>query len=251
MNLSLTVIPGSALLAPSPEGFEGNLTNLARSLGRKLGVLVNASSATKPRGTKGFSFHWSNAQAKWDVIPANDATWGLDGAEFILYVRADSLSALDKPWSMKEMQYVAKALPPHPGFGSSMRMSARVAARFLAASPDKMEEHSTKAHGFELTGLFGWDDIGGDGGGDGDDEGYRYDREENWSFRDADMILYYEGSGVGRMRMRGEGAAHQLLKSLRLSKSVVEAVAVLTPVYQHDSTFRKFLQSHPQLTKKK
>jgi len=246
MKLSITTVPGSAVLAPDPDGFEGSITNIARELGRKLPVLVNSTTARRPKGTKGFSFHWSNAQAKWDVIPANDGTWPLDGAEFVLYVRADALSPLDKPWSMKEMRYVAKSLPEHPGYGSSMRMAARVAARFLTASPDRMEERVAKAHGFELTGLFGWDNSGGDFDED-DDSGY-YDREENWSFRDADMILHYGGSEVGRMDMNSEGGAIQLLKSLRSSKSVVEAVAVLTPLFRHDSTFRKFLQSHPQLT---
>ena len=138
MKLSITTVPGSAVLAPDPDGFEGSITNIARELGRKLPVLVNSTTARRPKGTKGFSFHWSNAQAKWDVIPANDATWDLDGAEFVLYVRADALSPLDKPWSMKEMQYVAKNLPYHPGFGSSMEgMSGRVASRFLASSDQK------------------------------------------------------------------------------------------------------------------
>lgn len=135
MKLRLDFVPGSATLSPDPEGFEGNIPSLARFLGQKLPVLVNASSARRPRGTKGFSFHWSNAQGKWDVIPANDGTWGLDGAEFLLYVRADALSPLDKPWSMKEMQYVAKELPPHPGYASSTeswsRVARRVVSRFL------------------------------------------------------------------------------------------------------------------------
>lgn len=133
MKLRLDFVPGSATLTPDPEGFQGDITTLARSLGGKLSVLVNASTAHRPRGTKGFSFHWSNAQAKWDVIPANDGTWPLDGAEFVLYVRADALSPLDKPWSMKEMQYVAKGLPHHPGYAASLEaMSGRVASRYLA-----------------------------------------------------------------------------------------------------------------------
>ena len=136
-------------------------------------------------------------------------------------------------------------------FSPSMRMAARVAARFLAASVDKMEERGGKAHGFELVGLFGWDNHGGDSPSDDDDDGYNYDREEDWSFRDADMILHYGGEEIGRMDMRSEAAALQLIKSLRGSKSVLEAIAVLTPLFRQDGTFRKFLQSHPQLTRGK
>lgn len=135
MKLCLQFKPGAALLTPLVDGERcgavvETIHGLTHALGKQLITLVNASTATKPKGTKGFSFHWSNAQAKWDVISANDATWGLDGAEFILYVRADALSPLNKPWSLKEMEYVAVTLPAHPGFSSSMRMAQRVASRF-------------------------------------------------------------------------------------------------------------------------
>lgn len=108
------------MLAPAVPGntdtvIEGDIPSLAAALGRKLTTLVHARSVTRPRGTRGFSFHWSNAQARWDVIVANDPTWTLDGAEFLVYVRVDALSPLGKPWSLKEMQYVAAKLPPHPG----------------------------------------------------------------------------------------------------------------------------------------
>ena len=181
------------------------------------------------------------------MIAANDPTWGLDGAEFLVYFKVGVLSPLGKPWTLKEMQYVAQRLPPHPGFSRAV-MASRVAARFLLASPDRMVEQGAKAHGFELLGLFSWDNIGGGSSDDDSDGGYDYDRDDDWSFRDADMILYYGGSEVGRMDMSSESAAIQLLRSLRGSRSAVEAVSVLTPLFRHDSTFRKFIQSHPQLT---
>jgi len=251
MKLSLQFKPGSALMTPFSEGSQGvvveGLHDVPRALGRRLSTLVSASTATKPRGTRGFSFHWSNAQAKWDVISANDPTWALDGAEFILYVHPTALSPLNKSWTLKEMQYIAASLPPHPGFSRAV-MAARVAARFIAASPDRMDERSAKAHGFELVGLFGWDNHGDSYD---DDDGYNYEREGDWSFRDADMILYYGDSEIGRMDMDSESGALRLLKSLKESRSAKEAIAVLTPLFQHDRTFRNFLQSHPQLIKGK
>jgi len=68
----------------------------------------------KVRGAvKAFSFHWSNVQNAWDVIIIRDFPWGIDGAEFILFVGPDALSPLGEVWTLTEMKYVAKGLPRH------------------------------------------------------------------------------------------------------------------------------------------
>jgi hypothetical protein len=69
---------------------------------------------------KAYSFHWSNAQAAWDVITARQFPWSLDGAEFILFVGSGAVSLLGKPWGLSEMKYVARALDHHPGYAGSM-----------------------------------------------------------------------------------------------------------------------------------
>lgn len=143
MKLSLTVTLGMALFnsyeqevllksIPTAE-VEGEIPAMAAILGRNLSTLVRGTQVTKPKGTRGFSFHWSNAQAKWDVIAANDPTWGLDGAEFLVYFKAGVMSPLGKPWTLKEMQYVAQRLPPHPGFSRAV-LASRVVRRFLEES---------------------------------------------------------------------------------------------------------------------
>ena len=92
---------------------------------------VGTRSVPKPVGKmKGFSFHWSNAQAAWDVITATSADLSMvDGADFILFCPLTTLSPLGRPWSLTEMKYVAKALGNHPGYGSSMEGGQRWAAR--------------------------------------------------------------------------------------------------------------------------
>ena len=140
MKLSLTVEPGMAIFnsyeqevllkSIFTDTVEGDIASMASLLGRHLSTLVRGTQVAKPKGTRGFSFHWSNAQAKWDVIAANDPTWSLDGAEFVVYLRASALSPLGKPWTLKEMQYIAQRLPAHPGFSRAV-MAARVARRFL------------------------------------------------------------------------------------------------------------------------
>jgi hypothetical protein len=258
MKLCLTVSPGSALFTSYEQEIlykstytaevEGDIPSIAALLGKHLTTLVRGTHATKPKATRGFSFHWSNAQAKWDVIAANDPTWGLDGAEFLVYMKAGALSPLGKPWTLKEMQYVAQRLPPHPGFSRAV-MASRVAARFITASPDKMEERVAKAHGFELSGMFSWDNPSG--GYDMDDDGYRDDgHRDDWVFRDADLILYYKNQAVGREQLISERSALQFMKSFRDSKSTYEAVVILNTVFGHDRDFQRFVQNHPQLTQR-
>lgn len=88
----------------------------------------------KVRGAlKAFSFHWSNAQNAWDVISVSrDLPWGLDGAEFILFIGPKALSPVGKLWTLAEMRYVAKGLNPHPGAAFAVRatMVSRVTQRY-------------------------------------------------------------------------------------------------------------------------
>lgn len=98
---------------------------------------VGSRAIPKPSGKyRGFDFHWSNAQAAWDVITATP-NMDVDGATFVLWCPLDgsSLSPLKRPWSLKEMQYVAKYLGAHPGYAGSYeasnpRMTQRVAMRY-------------------------------------------------------------------------------------------------------------------------
>jgi len=98
---------------------------------------VGSRAIPKPPGKyRGFDFHWSNAQGAWDVITAMP-NMDVDGATFVMWCPLDgsSLSPLKRPWSLKEMQYVAKSLGAHPGFANSYeasnpRMARRVAARY-------------------------------------------------------------------------------------------------------------------------
>lgn len=84
----------------------------------------------KIRGAmKAFSFHWSNSQNAWDVIAIREFPWGIDGAEFILFVGADAVSPLGKIWTLTEMKYVAKGLPRHPSAPSSTSWGLRSATR--------------------------------------------------------------------------------------------------------------------------
>jgi hypothetical protein len=88
------------------------------------------NNVPKIRGAlKAFSFHWSNAQNAWDVIAVRDFPWGIDGAEFILFVGSDALSPLGKVWTLTEMKYVAKGLPRHPNAPSATSWGLRSANR--------------------------------------------------------------------------------------------------------------------------
>lgn len=138
MDLSLTFFRGMVILSPPQEDgaivlADAKIPSLAREIGRHLRTLVVPTTVTRPKGKMiGFSFHWSNAQAKWSVIRWNEPSWHTDGAEFLVYATRDALSPLGRPWSLKEMEYVAAALHPHPGYAFSMEGSARrVATKFL------------------------------------------------------------------------------------------------------------------------
>lgn len=110
----------------------GDIDGLAKTLG--MGIVKHIPGdieVPRARGSvRAFSFHWSNAQKAWDVVIWKDFPQHLDGAEFILFMGKDALSPVGKPWSLAEMLYVAKKLPHHPGFASSMEgMQPHYAAR--------------------------------------------------------------------------------------------------------------------------
>jgi hypothetical protein len=123
MNLEQKPRKGYALLL---EG--GDIDELARAL--SAGMVRNIPSpmsVSKLRGAvKAFSFHWSNGQAAWDVISVTrDLPWGLDGAEFVLFIGRNALSPVGKLWTLSEMRYVAKKLVDHPGYAGSMEGGQR------------------------------------------------------------------------------------------------------------------------------
>ena len=104
---------------------EGSIETLTHAINLQLISKVRYFPSHTLPGMKGkvkaFSFHWSNAQAAWDVISVRESSWSTDGAEFILYSPPQATSPLGKPWTLKEMQYVAKKLLPHPGFANAFR----------------------------------------------------------------------------------------------------------------------------------
>ncbi len=95
----------------------GDIQELTTALNKYMvAVVPSPQQVDKVTGAvKAFSFHWSNAQNKWDVISAKGFPWGIDGAEFIVFVGKNALSPLGKPWGLAEMSYVAKSLHRHPG----------------------------------------------------------------------------------------------------------------------------------------
>lgn len=139
--ISLTVDPAHGL-ALINEG--GNIADLVRELNAQMvRRMPRPQQVQRLRGAaKAFSFHWSNGQAAWDVIAlkGSDMPWGLDGAEFVVFVGAKAFSPVGKLWTLTEMQYVAKQLNPHPGYASSFESGqrrihaavARIASRYLA-----------------------------------------------------------------------------------------------------------------------
>jgi hypothetical protein len=137
MELGLHFSAGHVVIAPAtpedPVVVDGYIELLTRAFGLHYRGLLRPMTVKKPRGTRGYSFHWSNAQNSWDVIPANDPTWMLDGAEFLVYFLPSALNPLDSPWTLKQMQYIAQKLPPHPGAAFAVGVgAARVAKRYLS-----------------------------------------------------------------------------------------------------------------------
>jgi len=99
----------------------GDIDELARTLNGGMVRHVPApTQVPKAKGAvKAFSFHWSNAQAAWDVIHVREYPEWLDGAGFVLFVGRNAMSPTGNLWSQAEMKYVAKKLAHHPGYASS------------------------------------------------------------------------------------------------------------------------------------
>lgn len=142
MELAVYITAGQAIISPAtPDDIivvDGDLHSLAKVLARHFQGLLRPVTVRKPRGMRGYSFHWSNAQATWDVIGANDPTWMTDGAEFLVYFSPGMMGLAQRLWTIKDMQNMAKMLPPHPGYASSVEggergvSASRVAARYLS-----------------------------------------------------------------------------------------------------------------------
>lgn len=132
-GLKLTIDPrfGTATVSGT-----GDIQQLAKALTRfllpKLGGVGTRNIPKPPGKMKVFNFHWSNAQAAWDVIVAPSDMSFTDGSEFVLFCPLTSLSPLGKPWSLVEMRYVAKLLGNHPGYASSMESGQRRASDKVA-----------------------------------------------------------------------------------------------------------------------
>jgi hypothetical protein len=141
MELSIYITAGQATITPATldpvPTIEGTIPALVKFLVSHYRGLLRPVTVQKPKGMRGYSFHWSNAQAAWSVIGANDPTWMTDGAEFLVYF-APSLSPSGRPWTIKDMQLAAKLLPMHPGYVNSVESgdrgvwASRVADRYLA-----------------------------------------------------------------------------------------------------------------------
>ncbi len=113
---------------------------LTEKLGKALTgrMSYGVKTVMKAPGTvKAFNFSWSNGQARWHVMPLRDFPYEQDGSEFTLLIGKDALSPLGRPWSLIEMQYVAKHLRAHPLFDNAAdfrRRAAAIADRWLQGS---------------------------------------------------------------------------------------------------------------------
>jgi len=125
-GLKLSINPNLGTATVSGTGDADQLAKaLTRFLLPKLGGVGTRNIPKPPGKMKVFNFHWSNAQAAWDVIVAPSDMSFTDGSEFVLFCPLTSLSPLERPWSLVEMRYVAKKLGDHPGFASSMESGQR------------------------------------------------------------------------------------------------------------------------------
>jgi hypothetical protein len=140
LHLEVNARLGSCVLRGNGELREVAQVLTRAMLPKLLGV--GGRAIPKPPGKyRGFDFHWSNAQSAWDVITATP-NGDVDGATFVLWCPLDgsSLSPLGRPWTLKEMQYVAKYLGPHPAYAFSYErsrvahadMARRIALRYAA-----------------------------------------------------------------------------------------------------------------------
>lgn len=103
-----------------------DLNQIAPMINRVLPrISLEPASIPKPKTVgKAYNFHWSNAQAAWDVIPVRDYPTTTDGSEFVLFIpKGVHNPVYEGPWTLRDMQVVARNLNPHPAYSYSMESS--------------------------------------------------------------------------------------------------------------------------------
>lgn len=101
-----------------------DLNDIASLINRVLPrISLDPTSIPKPKSAgKAYSFHWSNAQAKWDVIPVRAYPTSTDGSEFMLFIPKGVMNPVyEGPWTLRDMQVVARRLNPHPAARFGLR----------------------------------------------------------------------------------------------------------------------------------
>ena len=129
---SEVVEPPQILRTPHPATLVlrgvADLNQIAPMINRVLPrISLEPASIPKPKTAgKAYNFHWSNAQAAWDVIPVRDYPTTTDGSEFVLFIpKGVHNPVYEGPWTLRDMQVVARNLNPHPGYYGSMESSRR------------------------------------------------------------------------------------------------------------------------------
>jgi hypothetical protein len=101
-----------------------DLNEIAPMINRVLPrISLEPTSIPKPKSAgKAYHFHWSNAQAKWDVIPVREYPTSTDGSEFVLFIPKGVMNPVyEGPWTLRDMQVVARKLYPHPAASFGVR----------------------------------------------------------------------------------------------------------------------------------
>jgi hypothetical protein len=101
-----------------------DLNQIAPMINRVLPrISLEPANIPKPKTTgKAYNFHWSNAQAKWDVIPVREYPTSTDGSEFVLFIPKGVMNPVyEGPWTLRDMQVVARKLYPHPAASFGVR----------------------------------------------------------------------------------------------------------------------------------
>ena len=122
------VEPPRILRTPHPASLVlrgvADLNEIAPLINRVLPrISLEPTSIPKPKSAgKAYHFHWSNAQAKWDVIPVREYPTSTDGSEFVLFIPKEVMNPVyEGPWTLRDMQVVARKLYPHPAASFGVR----------------------------------------------------------------------------------------------------------------------------------
>ena len=122
------VEPPQILRTPYPASLVlrgvADLNEIAPLINRVLPrISLEPTSIPKPKSAgKAYHFHWSNAQAKWDVIPVREYPTSTDGSEFVLLIPKEVMNPVyEGPWTLRDMQVVARKLQPHPAASFGVR----------------------------------------------------------------------------------------------------------------------------------